>query len=120
MPKIPFPRSLLLAGALALTAPAAVAAIVAGRGLLERRVGRDARHHRPVLDLLGDALDELLTRRRKDHRNVLIVLEGVYSQDGDMIGGDLPGFTSAKVSFRPLSVSMIARRDGSRSWPRSK
>ena len=40
------------------------------------------------------ALDELLTNIRHQYRRVLIVIEGVYSQDGDI--ADLPAFIEVK------------------------
>ncbi|MGL4512959.1 MAG: aminotransferase class I/II-fold pyridoxal phosphate-dependent enzyme [Lacipirellulaceae bacterium] len=40
------------------------------------------------------ACDELLARCRRDHRRVLVVIEGVYSMDGDFC--DLPRFVEIK------------------------
>ena len=47
-------------------------------------------------DLAG--LDALLTRRRADHANVLIVVEGVYSADGDV--PDLAALVALKKRHR--------------------
>ncbi|MDT5102371.1 MAG: hypothetical protein QOC76_6108 [Mycobacterium sp.] len=46
------------------------------------------------------ALDELLTNIRHQYRRVLIVIEGVYSQDGDI--PDLPGFIEVKRKHQAL------------------
>jgi 8-amino-7-oxononanoate synthase len=51
-------------------------------------------HNDPV------ALDELLTRIRHQYRRVLIVIEGVYSQDGDI--ADLPAFIDVKRKHQAL------------------
>ncbi|MCU0960941.1 MAG: aminotransferase class I/II-fold pyridoxal phosphate-dependent enzyme [Pirellulaceae bacterium] len=47
-----------------------------------------------------DALDHLLTEIRRDYRRVLIVVEGVYSMDGDF--PDLPRFVEVKERHRAL------------------
>ncbi|MGO9803057.1 MAG: aminotransferase class I/II-fold pyridoxal phosphate-dependent enzyme [Steroidobacteraceae bacterium] len=44
------------------------------------------------------ALDELLARQRRDYERVLIVLEGIYSMDGDY--PDLPRFIEVKRRHR--------------------
>jgi 8-amino-7-oxononanoate synthase len=44
-----------------------------------------------------DELEEILARRRKDYRNVLIVVEGVYSADGDI--PDLPRCIELKKRY---------------------
>jgi len=41
-----------------------------------------------------EALDEILTRERRDFERVLIVIEGIYSMDGDL--PDLPRFIETK------------------------
>ena len=46
------------------------------------------------------ALDELLTTVRHQYRRVLIVVEGVYSQDGDI--ADLPALIAVKQRHRAL------------------
>ncbi len=46
------------------------------------------------------ALDELLTAARHQYRRVLIVVEGVYSQDGDI--ADLPALIAVKRRHRAL------------------
>lgn len=46
------------------------------------------------------ALDELLTEIRHQYRRVLIVIEGVYSQDGDV--ADLPAFIEVKKKHQAL------------------
>jgi 8-amino-7-oxononanoate synthase len=46
------------------------------------------------------ALDTLLSRLRSDHERVLIVLEGVYSMDGDY--PDLPEFIRIKQRYRAM------------------
>ena len=46
------------------------------------------------------ALDELLTALRHQYRRVLIVVEGVYSQDGDI--ADLPALIAVKRRHRAL------------------
>jgi 8-amino-7-oxononanoate synthase len=46
------------------------------------------------------ALDELLTRIRHQYRRVLIIIEGVYSQDGDI--ADLPAFIDVKRKHQAL------------------
>jgi len=46
------------------------------------------------------ALDELLTSIRHQYRRVLIVIEGVYSQDGDI--PDLPAFIEVKRKHQAL------------------
>lgn len=46
------------------------------------------------------ALDELLTDIRHQYRRVLIVIEGVYSQDGDI--ADLPAFIDVKRKHQAL------------------
>lgn len=47
-----------------------------------------------------EALDTLLSRLRSDHERVLIVLEGVYSMDGDY--PDLPEFIRIKQRYRAM------------------
>jgi 8-amino-7-oxononanoate synthase len=47
-----------------------------------------------------DALDNILARRRKDARQVLIVVEGIYSMDGDI--PDLPRLIAIKKSADAL------------------
>jgi 8-amino-7-oxononanoate synthase len=46
------------------------------------------------------ALDELLTNIRHQYRRVLIIIEGVYSQDGDI--PDLPAFIEVKRKHQAL------------------
>jgi 8-amino-7-oxononanoate synthase len=46
------------------------------------------------------ALDELLTNIRHQYRRVLIIIEGIYSQDGDI--PDLPAFIEVKRKHRAL------------------
>jgi len=46
------------------------------------------------------ALDELLTSIRHQYRRVLIIIEGVYSQDGDI--PDLPAFIEVKRKHQAL------------------
>jgi 8-amino-7-oxononanoate synthase len=46
------------------------------------------------------ALDELLTHIRGQYRRVLIVIEGIYSQDGDI--ADLPAFIDVKSKHGAL------------------
>jgi 8-amino-7-oxononanoate synthase len=46
------------------------------------------------------ALDEILAATRHQYRRVLIVIEGVYSQDGDI--ADLPAFVEVKNRHRSL------------------
>jgi 8-amino-7-oxononanoate synthase len=46
------------------------------------------------------ALDELLTNIRHQYRRVLIIIEGIYSQDGDI--PDLPGFIDVKRKHQAL------------------
>jgi 8-amino-7-oxononanoate synthase len=46
------------------------------------------------------ALDELLTTIRHQYRRVLIIIEGVYSQDGDI--PDLPAFIAVKKKHQAL------------------
>jgi 8-amino-7-oxononanoate synthase len=46
------------------------------------------------------ALDELLTHIRHQYRRVLIIIEGVYSQDGDI--PDLPAFIEVKRKHQAL------------------
>ncbi len=46
------------------------------------------------------ALDEILTTARHQYRRVLIVVEGVYSQDGDI--ADLPALIAVKQRHRAL------------------
>jgi len=46
------------------------------------------------------ALDELLVQIRHQYRRVLIVIEGVYSQDGDI--ADLPGIIEVKRKHQAL------------------
>jgi 8-amino-7-oxononanoate synthase len=46
------------------------------------------------------ALDELLTNIRHQYRRVLIIIEGVYSQDGDI--PDLPAFIEVKRKHHAL------------------
>ncbi|MEA2193579.1 MAG: hypothetical protein QOG42_13, partial [Solirubrobacteraceae bacterium] len=46
------------------------------------------------------ALDEILTAARHQYRRVLIVVEGVYSQDGDI--ADLPALIAVKRRHRAL------------------
>ena len=41
-----------------------------------------------------DHLDHLLTKKRKDFRNIMIVAEGLYSMDGDI--ADLPRLVDIK------------------------
>ena len=48
----------------------------------------------------ADALDQLLTEIRRDYRRVLIVIEGVYSMDGDY--PDLPRFIDVKQRHKAL------------------
>jgi len=45
-----------------------------------------------------DHLEHLLERRREDYRNVLIVVEGVYSMDGDT--ADLPRLVALRDRFK--------------------
>jgi len=45
-----------------------------------------------------DHLDHLLHRRREDYRNVLVVVEGVYSMDGDT--ADLPRLLDLKDRYQ--------------------
>lgn len=45
-----------------------------------------------------EALDDLLSKHRRDHQRVLIVLEGIYSMDGDF--PDLPRFIELKNRYR--------------------
>jgi 8-amino-7-oxononanoate synthase len=47
-----------------------------------------------------DALDSILQRRRKDARQVLIVVEGIYSMDGDI--ADLPRLIEIKTRQNAL------------------
>lgn len=47
-----------------------------------------------------EALDELLTNIRHQYRRVLIVVEGIYSQDGDI--PDLPAFIDVKRKHQAL------------------
>ncbi|CAM3553488.1 type I polyketide synthase [Smaragdicoccus niigatensis] len=47
-----------------------------------------------------EALDELLTQIRHQYRRVLIIIEGVYSQDGDI--PDLPAFIEVKRKHQAL------------------
>jgi 7-keto-8-aminopelargonate synthetase-like enzyme len=46
------------------------------------------------------ALDELLTNIRHQYRRVLIIIEGIYSQDGDI--ADLPAFIDVKRKHQAL------------------
>ena len=46
------------------------------------------------------ALDELLTEIRREYRRVLVVIEGVYSMDGDF--PDLPQFIEVKKKHKAL------------------
>jgi 8-amino-7-oxononanoate synthase len=46
------------------------------------------------------ALDELLTNIRHQYRRVLIIIEGIYSQDGDI--PDLPAFIAVKRKHQAL------------------
>ncbi|CAM3258938.1 polyketide synthase [Mycobacterium intermedium] len=46
------------------------------------------------------ALDEVLTNIRQQYRRVLIIIEGVYSQDGDI--ADLPAFIDVKRKHQAL------------------
>jgi 8-amino-7-oxononanoate synthase len=46
------------------------------------------------------ALDELLTNLRHQYRRVLIIIEGIYSQDGDI--PDLPAFIEVKRKHQAL------------------
>jgi 7-keto-8-aminopelargonate synthetase-like enzyme len=46
------------------------------------------------------ALDELLTSIRDSYRRVLIIIEGIYSQDGDI--PDLPAFVDVKRKHHAL------------------
>jgi 8-amino-7-oxononanoate synthase len=46
------------------------------------------------------ALDELLTNIRHQYRRVLIIIEGIYSQDGDI--PDLPAFIDVKRKHQAL------------------
>jgi 8-amino-7-oxononanoate synthase len=46
------------------------------------------------------ALDELLTNIRHQYRRVLIIIEGIYSQDGDI--PDLPAFIEVKRKHQAL------------------
>jgi 8-amino-7-oxononanoate synthase len=46
------------------------------------------------------ALDELLTNIRHQYRRVLIIIEGIYSQDGDI--PDLPAFIEVKRKHKAL------------------
>ncbi len=46
------------------------------------------------------ALDELLTNIRHQYRRVLIIIEGIYSQDGDI--PDLPAFIEVKRKHHAL------------------
>ena len=48
------------------------------------------------------ALDELLTSVRHRYRRVLVLIEGVYSQDGDI--PDLPAFIAVKERHRALMM----------------
>ena len=45
-----------------------------------------------------DHLDHLLARHREEYRNVLIVVEGVYSMDGDV--ADLPRLLAIKEKYK--------------------
>ena len=45
-----------------------------------------------------DHLEHLLARHREEYRNVLIVVEGVYSMDGDT--GDLPRLLAIKEKYK--------------------
>ena len=47
-----------------------------------------------------EALDELLTNIRHQYRRVLIIIEGIYSQDGDI--PDLPAFIKVKRKHQAL------------------
>jgi 8-amino-7-oxononanoate synthase len=47
-----------------------------------------------------EALDELLTEIRRDYRRVLVVIEGVYSMDGDY--PDLPRFIDIKKKHKAI------------------
>jgi 8-amino-7-oxononanoate synthase len=55
---------------------------------------------RPFLHNDHAALDELLTNIRHQYRRVLIIIEGVYSQDGDI--PDLPAFIEVKRKHQAL------------------
>jgi 8-amino-7-oxononanoate synthase len=44
-----------------------------------------------------NSLERLLQRERDNHKNVLIVVEGLYSMDGDM--ADLPGLVALKKRY---------------------
>ena len=46
------------------------------------------------------ALDEILSRIRGQYRRVLIIIEGIYSQDGDI--ADLPSFIEVKRKYGAL------------------
>lgn len=46
------------------------------------------------------ALERILQQRRHQHRRVLIVIEGVYSMDGDI--ADLPAFIELKKKYNAL------------------
>jgi 8-amino-7-oxononanoate synthase len=48
------------------------------------------------------ALDELLTNIRHQYRRVLIIIEGIYSQDGDI--PDLPAFIEVKRKHQALMM----------------
>jgi len=60
------------------------------------RGGRFEHVNFPHNDL--DALDRLLTERRGQHTNVLIIAEGLYSMDGDIV--DLPRLLEIKERHR--------------------
>src|SRR6185437_12169686 len=63
------------------------------------------------------ALDEILTSVRHHYRRVLVVIEGVYSQDGDI--PDLPAFIAVKQQHQALlmideahSIGVLGRSGG--------
>lgn len=47
-----------------------------------------------------NALDEILKQNRRDYERTLIVIEGVYSMDGDI--AQLPGFIEIKKRYKAL------------------
>ncbi len=51
-------------------------------------------HRKPFPHNDWEAVDEILTKQRRDYQRVLIVVEGIYSMDGDF--PDLPEFIKIK------------------------